>query len=562
MDAPFPDNDTIVLDSDLISSRPPPTANQFKRFVRPRKRHRHHRIRVRPNPKNYVINFKGASTTEEKLSKLLDGGRQSISLVGLPGCGKTVILRAMAYHAPIAARFYDGIFLIPLSYCTYALTLFAYLSKILDYLNLAQHATKIRNITGLPEKTLKDVSASDMNGENVDVDIRDIDLSSVKTNSWEVSGETISKATAHLVDAIYNKHVLLLFDNLDVRAQEVLNVIHSLNRIIPRSRQLSLVCSTRNRDVALKFASNCSAGVLEVKLHDPLGEMSRAILCTHAGHKPAQLEEESRIPENAVVPVLQKCSGISLALAVAGGAIRRLQSCPNESIERKIWNCYRTFIFNDVSQFGTLSKLFPALHACVETLPTLTKDKWEVICSLGVFPNATWLPLQILKRLWGISLHDADEIIHHLLLNYLARKEKRDMDYGIVVPNLILDFCRVEASKRGGLRKWHLTLLSSFTNHESKASGPREHEGSYVDSVEQFYLELHLSHHYKGAITVDTRPPPDSSDAGQRSTTRIGKSDLDLARYAKKIISERILNLSKNRPIILYRDAGTNNNES
>lgn len=558
MDVPFPNNDSIVLGSDLNSSHPPPTANQFKRFVRPRKRHRQQRIRVRPNPKNYVINFEGASTTEEKLSKLLDGGRQTISLVGLPGCGKTVILRAMAHHAPMTARFYDGIFLIPLSYCAHALTLFAYLSKILDYLDLAQYSTKIRDITGLPEKTLTDANASAAHGDNVDVDIRDIDLSSVKTNSLELSSETISKVTAHLVDAIYNKHVLLLFDNLDVRAKEILNVINCLNRIIPSSRQLSLVCSTRNREVALKFASNCSAGVLEVRLHDPLGEMSRAILCTHAGHKPAQLEEESRIPENAVVPVLQKCSGISLALAVAGGAIRRLQSCPSESIERKIWNCYKTFIFNDVSQFGTLSKLFPALHACVETLPPLPKDKWEVICSLGVFPNAVWLPLQLLERLWGISIDDADKITRHLLLNYLARKEKRDIDFGIIVPNLVLDFCRVEASKRGGLRKWHLTLLSSFTNHGFKASDPGKHEVLFVDSVEQFYLELHLSHHYKGAITVDTCLAPDSSDVGQSSTTRIEKSDLDRARYAKKVISERILNLSKNRPVILYRDADTN----
>lgn len=577
MNVPPSDNDEDAVDLTSNSSCQRPTTYDAKSFARPKKRLRFYHIRVRSNPDNYILDFEGTSTVEGRLSKLLESGRQSISLVGLPGCGKTVILRALAYHPLVKTRFCKGVFLIPLSYRTGALALLAYLSKILDYLDLPQHANNVRNMVGLPEQDFTDADSSNDHNSNGDVDIGDIDFESINKSSAALCSDSISKATNYVFNVIYDMGVLLLFDNIDIRAKEVLSVIECLNHVIPGSRQFSLICSTRNRDIALAFVFNNSTDVLDVKLLDPLGETSRAILCTHAGHKLARLEDESRIPENSVVPVLQKCSGIPLALAVAGGALQRLQSCPREAIERKIWRNYKTFMFSDVEQFGTLCKMFPSLHACVETLPTVPKDKWDLVSSLGVIPNATWLPFPILKRLWGVEPDDVDKIVRHLLVSCLVRKVERDINCGIFVPNLVLDFFRVEASKRGGLQKWHLSLLSSYLNHEVKVnksgkSGtggkrgrpntssrpgkpgrPGRHIVLEIDSAEQFYLEQHLAHHYRGATTADACLPKGDSDTGQRRSLQAQKSNQVMARSAKKFISERIINLSKERPVVLYR---------
>lgn len=529
-------------------------AGLVKSFARPRKRIRLHRIRVRSNPKNYILDFKDTSSAEAKLFKSLDTfGRKSLSLLGLPGCGKTVILRALAYYAPVTSRFCDGIFLIPLSHCTDMLALFAYFSKILEYLDMPKGATEVRNIVGLPDRAYTDEGVLEPPGNNNDVDIRGIDLDRDNTSISNLCGETISKAMALIVNAISRMRVLLLFDNVDIRAEEVMTVIDCFNNTSPVWRQYSSICSTRNRDTARRFVSGNYAAFIAVHLHEPLGETSRAILCAHAGHQLAQLEDECRNRENPVVPVLQKCSGLSLALAVAGGAVRRLQSHPNETIERKVWTSYKNFIYNDVAQFGKLCKFFPSLRDCVENLPSLPMDKWDIVCSLGIVPNASWLPLQILKRLWRISPDGVCGIIRQLFSNCLVRRENRDINRGITIPNLVLDFCRVEASKRGGLRQWHMSLLSSYTDHERVSNEPNQRESLQVDTSERLYLELYLSHHYEGATAIDACETKDGSRPRLLAQGDTEKTDLKLARTAKRVISDYIRDASKGRSVILYR---------
>ena len=120
--------------TDVLTS--PTAAKMFRPFARPRKRRRRSgpskptQISVRKNPENYSLNFTDGDGAERSLLSHVLSGKRIVCLVGLPGSGKSVIMRGLAYHPTISSTFRDGIYLIQLDKKPDVPTLLRYLHEV------------------------------------------------------------------------------------------------------------------------------------------------------------------------------------------------------------------------------------------------------------------------------------------------------------------------------------------------------------------------------------------------------------------------------------------------
>lgn len=442
---------------------------EHKPFARPKKKRRRTLpskptvIAVRPNPSHYVLNFVDGDRPERSLLSIVLSNKRAVSLLGLPGSGKTVILRAVAYHPSVTSTFRDGIFFIQMHKRPSVSVFFEYLLEVVDKLGAVIPSEEVRRL------------AKQDNQDQI-------------------------KAIDKILSAVRDKRFLLIVDHVTENMPELYKIVSQMLEIAPRGRQFTMVCSTRSHDVAKMFSN---ATIVEVMLHDSTGDTSRNILCSHAGFERPQIDELCCQKDNSIIPVLKKCSGLPLALAVAGGAVKRLLE-PNKppKVRDIIWSHYRAYLNNNFDQFGNISGLFSSLAACVDSIRTdkdwrTSLSVWDVFCSLATIRDGVWVPYPILQRLWDIrKKDDVIGVVRPLSRQCLLQRERRGSAVGVVISNIILDYCRHEAKLRNSLQASHLRLLSSYTEHGGMIGGRSRtelvEEGQYLKENVDYHMTQSL----------------------------------------------------------------------
>ena len=294
------------------------------------------------------------------------------------------------------------------------------------------------------------------------------------------------------------KRFLLMFDHVSMAQKETFSIIHYLIDSSPSNRRYTFICSTRSHTLCDAFQL---AVAVQVSLQDPTGDVSRDILCAHAGFKRIDFDMNCNQNGSAIWSVLHKCSGLALALAVAGGAVKRLLDATKpENVKGVIWNHYQAYLCNSFDQFGQISGLFASLSSVVSGINPDRQWRcplgvWEVFCSLSAVRENMWMPYSIIQRLWGIKKRDdVISVVRPLSVACLATRDRRGVQVGILVPDIVLDYSRFEAQRREWTRKAHMRLLTSYANelHTLSSSPPA---GAAGTKEEVLYLKDHIQHH-------------------------------------------------------------------
>lgn len=448
------------------------TAVIFKPFARPKRKRRRVApskpsvFAVRPNPSHYVLDLSEKSKSIERaVCSLVLSDIRAVSIVGLPGTGKSVILRSVAYHPSVFTAFRDGICLVQVGPETSVALMFVYLFEVMVKLG------------GISQKE-------------------------------EVEKVFHSGNHAKAMDMIHlflrEKRFLLILDNVCEEAAEVHKLLSMLATTRPSRGQgrLSLLTSTRSVELARSFGGT---SVLHVREHDPCGDTSRDILCAHAGFERSYFDTTCRRKNNSAIDVLRKCSGLSLSLAVAGGAIKRLlKGTMSEEAKDMIWRHYKTYLYNNYEQFGEISGLFKGISLCANCV--IKGEDWKAVisvsdalCSLSILQKGVWIPYHILQRLWGIKRKDdVINVVRPLSRLCLVRREARRGGVGVAIPDIVSEFCLHEAKKKNTLKKWHLKLLSTYVERGSAGGVGMGTETSYDEDQ---YLQENLAHHVSQAMS-------------------------------------------------------------
>ena len=431
-----------------------PVATPVRRpFARPKKRRRLPLFAVRANPPNYVLDFTHSSLTPERclLDAVLTKQYRALSLFGLPGTGKTVIMRALAYQPSILKSFPDGICLISiphsfeqLSYCLYEV---------------------LSRLGGSHE--VKDIAA------NLNTP-RDIML--------------------RIAEFLGPRRILLLLDNV---AADKTAINDLLLNLVDSSFHLTVVVSTRSADLARLFSPAAS---FRVAPHPTNGETAKQILCTHAVFNRTLFNAQLARKDSPCMEVLNMCCGLPLALAVAGGAVRRLlQSSVTPEAKAAVWGHYRNYLSNNFPQFAKISGLFSALASVIVGG---VKANYA-LCALCVVQRAVWVPYAVLRRLWGLKQNDEVAAVLAPMIRFcVVTREVRKIGVGVVVPDVILKYARHLVAVDGNLHawQWHFRLLQSYMDE----FGGEQSDGKKVERCcsqeETHYLRQHLAFHLSNAL--------------------------------------------------------------
>lgn len=369
---------------------------------------------VRPNPSHFVINVSEGSTSTERqvVDALVKEDARCVSVVGLPGSGKTVLLRAVAHCSEVRKVFRDCVALLGLMDAT-ADSLLRDLCEV------------VGRVCGLG----KQVSIQNM---------------LLRPNSHESAIQEVARAFS-------GRRVLLLFDAVGTMESLVSMLVSKFAETAKSDHSpLSILLSTRSVAVANALCKGKYSFL--VKLLDPCESRAKDIICAHAGFNHDTFEVTCKMKDNSVLPVMQKCSGLPIALAVAGGAVKRLLlSATDEQSRAIIWAHYRKYLYNNFDQFGEISGLYRSLRACAKSVASL--KTWpkgisvrEALAALKDMKSDLWIPLAVLQRLWKLEGREQVVAAVDCLADFclVSRVDRRKV-IGIQIPAIVLDYCRYEA---------------------------------------------------------------------------------------------------------------------
>lgn len=305
----------------------------------------------------------------------------------------------------------------------------------------------------------------------------------------------------HVLTFFKDKRLLLLLDNVSETDPHLLNLLLTLvsNRTSRSYAKFTVLLSTRSYQLAKRFAGNA---VFPLSSWPTTGDTARSILCTHAAFDRDYFDDVCK-QNTACMAVLEMCCGLPLALAVAGGAVKRLLASGDH---HAVWAHYRVYLQNNFDQFGHISGLFKAFAECLKLLQdtrawkaALSVD--DVVSSLCIVQRCVWIPYPVLQRLWGVKRkEDIINVVRPLMEFCLVTREVRKVGVGILIPDIVLEFATHLANVATGTHKWHMKLLQSYLE-ETTTANPTS--ATLFKQEEQQYLHQHLGYHLANAIAPD-----------------------------------------------------------
>lgn len=238
----------------------------------------------------------------------------------------------------------------------------------------------------------------------------------------------------------------------------------------------------------------------------------------------AELEERDfQDSREAIEEVLDRCGGLPLALSVAGSAIAMHQMvCTELGLEaacqeylQEIEQIPGTIVDERVDHFGSanLSSAFRASLAMLDRKVT-SMDEWPLSYalmyqSLVVIERQGWIPISVLRLLWGLTEVRAKKVLRIFSMASLAERKERLLNgkrtAGITLHDLQLDFVQAECArtKNGeGGKEWHRRILRGWMH------GRREDENVDIllhefwtkdEVINEEYVQNNLNRHLRDA---------------------------------------------------------------
>jgi hypothetical protein len=161
----------------------------------------------------------------------------------------------------------------------------------------------------------------------------------------------------------------------------------------------------------------------------------------------------------AVRAVLRRCGGVPLAIALAGSLKRSLGATWGKVLAAMKQRGGRVLRAVNPSEHADDPHrgLWEALGASVAHLKSTDRQKYECLLWYGTFMEDTWVPLEIVRRVWGADGFEAKGVLESLAGRSLIELDGEGQ-WRSQAHDLLQDFLQAEAREaigEGGVRQMH-----------------------------------------------------------------------------------------------------------
>ncbi len=363
-------------------------------------------------------------------------------VLGMAGVGKTVALQGLGHDKDVLKRFPDGVHYMTLGKSATVQTVIREIAKIMTATGASTSLTNVR-----------------------------------KSNS-------LREAVDYAVMWFQGRVSLYLLDDIWPSENLPAGYLQDLRQLLRGSPHSRMAVSTRSVAVA-----NHAGFVVDFAPRDPLGHVSVEIFMAHVSQQSVP-QLSSILACSSASKILQICGGLPIALSIAGCAVSVLlrlygtfeKACNVYSVklEKKritIGDKYdpegKSLNAGILLSLEYLEVEFSQwkAQAYLELEHTIT----DLYTSLCVLTNQTWAPVSVLSRLWKLDEDAAFDVANLFCGMSLATMEVRRTadgcteEPGVVLHDLLLDFCRRQSSKAKSFSAWHCQLLDGYLKSAEKA---------------------------------------------------------------------------------------------
>jgi hypothetical protein len=206
-------------------------------------------------------------------------------------------------------------------------------------------------------------------------------------------------------------------------------------------------------------------------LEPPDGEVALAMLRSHAREEGGECggvaESKGQADEDgkemvAMRAVLRRCGGVPLAIALAGSLKRSLGEAWGEVLEAMEEQGGELLIRDKPSgdEDYRYEGLWAALRASVTHLRATSGDEHDCLLWYGVFMEDVWVPLEIVRRVWGMNRIRAKQVLRSLAGRSLIElDEGNEGRWRSQAHDLLRDFLRREALSQERLQGLHGAIV-------------------------------------------------------------------------------------------------------
>lgn len=292
-----------------------------------------------------------------------------VALTGPPSCGKSVALRALAHNRDVHRVYRDAVVLIQIA-PRLELALFKEIASIVGV------------VCGLGVETKL---------------LEKLQKSGLGQGAWDM-----------LATSLLGRKVLFIFDGVG-RHNRGMDAVLALKRAVQRhTGGVAVVSSCRSREVA-----QCVSERNTVVLVPALPERKAKIML---GFK-----EDEQVSDD-VNKVLQKCSGIPLALTVAAGATKRMGGGPST------WKEYAAYLDDKFDQFGCVSGIFSAWKGVITEMGE--EEVWgggltamQALTAIVADGEQKAFRINELMYRWGVEEANVKKIVDVMETFWLVKRE-------------------------------------------------------------------------------------------------------------------------------------------
>jgi hypothetical protein len=155
-------------------------------------------------------------------------------------------------------------------------------------------------------------------------------------------------------------------------------------------------------------------------------------------------EEEEEEEEGVMRAVLRRCGGLPLAIAIAGSLKREPRWTWGKVLDKMRQHGGRALQLERWSEEYPHEGLWEALGASVAHLKATRPEEYECLLWYGAFREDTWMPLEVVRRVWGVDECDAIQVARSLAGRSLV---ELDVEGGwrSQAHDLLRDFLQAEA---------------------------------------------------------------------------------------------------------------------